>query len=324
MFTTYVEHDGGLRQVDLATQLPPGVLWVDMLQPTADEERLVESELGIEVPTREEMQEIEASSRLYAEDGALFMTATVLAQAESDSPEAAPVTFVLGGDRLITVRYSEPRSFRLFAQRATRPHSGFVSADTVLLGLLETLVDRTADILEHVARQVDELSIEVFEPGAGPGRGRPRDFQDVLRRIGSKGDLSSKVRESLVSLGRLATFLTPALDARKGGKETRARIKTLVRDIQSLSDHAAFVSNKINFLLEATLGLINIEQNGIIKIFSVAAVAFLPPTLIASIYGMNFQFMPELDWRFGYPLALLLMVLSAVLPYLFFKRKGWL
>jgi magnesium transporter len=150
-----------------------------------------------------------------------------------------------------------------------------------------------------------------------------RDFQKILSRLGRAGDLASKVRESLVSLGRLLAFAIQGTQAR-GRKTGSARLKTIGRDVASLSDYAAFLNNKVGFLLDATLGMINIEQNAIIKIFSVAAVVFLPPTLIASIYGMNFAHMPELGWPLGYPLALALMVVSAILPYLYFKRRGWL
>jgi magnesium transporter len=145
----------------------------------------------------------------------------------------------------------------------------------------------------------------------------------VMERIGRIGDLVSKSRESLVSLGRLLSYVQQSSSVTLT-PDLRARFKTLSRDVLALSDHASFVNSKTSFMLEATLGLINIEQNDIIKIFSVAAVAFLPPTLIASIYGMNFHHMPELDWMLGYPLALLLMVFSAVVPYVYFKRRGWL
>jgi magnesium transporter len=146
----------------------------------------------------------------------------------------------------------------------------------------------------------------------------------VLEQIGRKGDLTSHIRDSLVTLERLVGFLGHVAMQRKSGKDLRERLKTLSRDVRSLTDHSSFLSQKITFLLDATLGMINIEQNAIIKIFSVAAVVFLPPTLIASIYGMNFEEMPELDWLFGYPFAIALMILSAILPYLFFKRRGWL
>jgi magnesium transporter len=323
MYDVYAAHEGGLRRAEATGGVPASAVWIDMLHPTREEELAVEAALGIEVPTHEEMQEIEISSRLYTEGGALFMTATILSQAATETPEAKPVTFILTGDRLLTIRYSEPKSFQAFISRATRTRSGYFNGECAMVGLLDVIVDRTADTLERLANEVDMLSLDVFaNRSARPTK--THDFHDILRRIGRKGDLNSKVRESLVSIGRLTTFVAQRLDARKATKETKAQVKTLIRDVHSLTDHASFLSNKINFLLDATLGMINIEQNAIIKIFSVAAVVFLPPTLVASIYGMNFDFMPELKWLAGYPFALGMMVLSALLPYLYFKRRGWL
>ncbi len=158
-------------------------------------------------------------------------------------------------------------------------------------------------------------------------RRKPKNLEELLSKVGEEGDFNSKVRESLVSIGRMVAFAQAVIDQIKLGKEmkeNRARIKIIQRDIQSLTDHASFLSGKISFLLDAVLGMINIEQSGIIKIFSVAAVVFLPPTLVASIYGMNFQHMPELPWEYGYPFAIGMMIASAVLPFLYFKRKGWL
>jgi magnesium transporter len=322
VLTVYSGRFGYLRKEDTEEGIPSGAVWLDLLEPQHDEKALVEKYLGIEVPTREEMEEIEVSSRLYHEDNATFMTATLLSKVETDQPEARPVTFILSGEALVTVRYSDPRSFVTFVSRARRPSSGCTTADAVILGLLEAIVDRTADVLERVGREIDSISREIFEHDDEPTKSR--DFQEVLRHIGREGDLDSKARESLLSIGRLVTFLSQVADRRHLDRDMRTRVETLSRDTQSLTDHATFVNNKINFLLDATLGMINIEQNTIIKIFSVAAVVFLPPTLIASIYGMNFHNMPELDWLFGYPWAIALMIGSAALPYWFFKRRGWL
>jgi magnesium transporter len=314
---------GCLVRVEVAPDapLPVEAVWLDLVAPTREEERHVETLLGVGVPTREEMQEIEVSSRLYEENGALYMTATVLCKAESEHPETTAVSFILAGDRLVTVRYAEPQPFALFSARCQRAPVVHKRGDAVLAGLLDALIDRIADVLEHIGLEVDDVSHEVFEHTAKPGRG---DFQSILRRLGRRGDLTSKVRESLVGVGRLLMFLTQAGTAQKIAKDLRDRLRTMSRDVRSLTDHASFLSSKINFLLDATLGMINIEQNAIIKIFSVVAVVFLPPTLIASVYGMNFAFMPELHWAFGYPLALLLMLASALTPYLYFKRRGWL
>jgi len=269
------------------------------------------------------MQEIEISSRLYYEDGVSFMTAILPAQTDEDEPFMGPVTFVLAGDKLITVRYHEPRAFQTFPLRAEKVSVGCRDGEAVLVALLEVIIDRLADILERAGMDVDAISRTVFRH-SGAGTGQTRDFQDVLEQIGRKGDLNSNIRDSVVTLERLIGFLGHATVQRKSDKDIRTRVKTLARDAHSLTGHASFLSQKITFLLDATLGMVNIEQNAIIKIFSVAAVAFLPPTLIASIYGMNFEFIPELDWRLGYPLALTLMLASAVLPYWYFKRRGWL
>ncbi len=316
-------------------ETPFDAVWLDMLHPTKEEEESVEAAFGIDVPTREEVQEIELSSRLYVEGPAVFMTANVISHTDGDDAVISPLTLILAKERLITLRYEEPRAIANYAARCER--GPVQSANLVAVGLLESVVERLADILERAAHELDTVSAAIFrEPRsekpasatAGKRRTREkpkrRDFQSVLEQLGRKGDLLSKIRESLTSLLRVVTFFAAATSASKPGKEFETRLKSLTRDIQALTDHAGFINQKNNFLLEATLGMINIEQNAIIKIFSVAAVVFLPPTLIASIYGMNFRFMPELEWPFGYPFAILLMVISAILPFYFFKRRGWL
>lgn len=323
MLNCFVPEPGGLKRLEPPPAVvPEHCLWLDLLEPTLEEERAVEQFLSIEVPTREEMREIETSNRLYEEDGALYMTATVVTRIDTDRPEAAAVTFILVRNKLITNRYHDPLPFRRFVAYAERHPAAASSGPAVLAGLLEAVIERSADVLERVSVDLDELSAGIF-PTPRARRDVSRDMREVMERIGRIGDLISKSRESLVSLSRLLTFVQQT-GAVTMSSEIRARFKTLSRDVLALSDHASFVNNKTSFMLEATLGLINIEQNAIIKIFSVAAVVFLPPTLIASIYGMNFHVMPELDWRLGYPLALLVMVISAILPYLFFKRRGWL
>ena len=221
------------------------------------------------------------------------------------------------------MRYAEPRAFAIYVVRCNRAEPEIKNGLSVLIGLIETIVDRLADFIERIQAEVEGLSHSIFEIKGGVAT-RQRRFDILLRAIGREGEITSKARESAHSLGRLLTFLVHAVNERKEDKPLQARIRTAARDVASLTDHATFLSGKIIFLLDATLGMINIQQNDIIKIFSVAAVVFLPPTLLASIYGMNFHHMPELDWRLGYPLALVLMVLAAVLPYIYFKRKGWL
>ncbi len=294
-------------------------VWVDLLSPTSDEIHEIEERFGIEVPTREEMQEIELSSRLYDEDGALFMTVSVLTRATTDAPQTTAVTFILVKKTLITLRYADPVPFKTFIRRVKRSPSLANSAEAVLFGLLEQIVDRLADLMEQTTTDLEALSNQVF---ANPeDRGSDQDHRETLRQIGRTGNLSGKAKDSLLNLHRVGLFLSTQARLKKDAK---ARLKVISRDIVSITEHANFIANKVTFLLDATLGMISLEQNNIIKIFSVAAAAFLPPTLIASIYGMNFEFMPELGWEFGYPVAIGLMVLSAVLPLLYFKRKGWL
>jgi magnesium transporter len=232
------------------------------------------------------------------------------------------VSFVLANGTLVTVRYHAPHAFEAFTNRALKTNTGCGDAMSVLAQLLDAVVDRIADVLEIVGQDVDAISKDIFRQADQSVR--HHDFRAILRRIARKGDLISIIRDSLATLDRLFSFLGNLAGQKAVDKDTRVQVKTLSRDARSLSDHAGFLSQKITFLLDATLGMINIEQSGIIKIFSVAAVIFLPPTLVASIYGMNFEVMPELGWTFGYPFALLLMAVSAVIPYLFFKRKGWL
>jgi magnesium transporter len=292
---------------------PPDTVWIDLLRPTRAAELVVERALGLEVPTREEMAEIEPSSRLYQADGATFMTASLLARRE-DRRADAPVTFILVRGMLITIRYDDLRAFTLFAERA--PALGIASGSAALLGLLDAVVERLADLLEHAGEEVEQVSDAIFR------RPKGAEFEALLTDLARAQSLTGKARASLVSLARVFSFAALAQEI-AADRECTAHLRTLQRDGQSLAEHAASQAGHIQFLLDAALGLINIEQNGIIKFFSVAAVVLMPPTLVASIYGMNFHHMPELAWPFGYPMALSLMFLSAALPFLWFKRRGW-
>jgi magnesium transporter len=300
----------------------PGTLWLDLVAPTGKEEHLVETYLGIAVPTREDMEDIEPSELLYLEHGARYMTARLLFNVAAE-PQMAGVTFILKDNTLVTVRYDEPKAFAMFANRASKPGGCGPTADAILVGLFETVIDRAAEVLQSTADQIDRISKEIFEKEPASVR-RRSDYQDTLRALGRYGTLISMSRESLVSIERVLLFISASYRSAKAPKELREQVRTTLRDLQSLEEHATFQSNKIQFLLDASLGLVNLEQNNIIKLFSVMAVVFMPPTLIASIYGMNFHVMPELSWHLGYPLALLLMVAAAIAPYLFFRWKRWL
>jgi len=301
---------------------PDEFLWADLFEPTQEEEKAVESLLTVDVPTRDEMKEIETSSRLYEESGAVYMTATIGSKLDTPTPESSAITFILANNRLITNRYADPTPVRRFMTHVERSPAACTSSATLLAGLLEAFTERIADLLERVQAELDAVSLTIFPRAIGTPASN-RDLHAMIQKIGMNGDLISKARESLVSFQRLLMYVQQATNVTLS-QEQRGRFKSTLRDVQSLSDHASFLGSKIQFLLDAVLGLINLEQNNIIKIFSVAAVMFLPPTLVASIYGMNFHFMPELDKSWGYPVALLAMVVSAVVPYVYFRRKGWL
>jgi magnesium transporter len=303
------------------------LVWLDLFNPSPEEDRRVEQLVGVSIPTREEMEEIEVSARLYQENGAEFMTITAVIQLDTEEPVTTPITFVLKGATLVTVRYAEPTAFSVFVARAQKPNAvPCANGEQIMMGLIEALFDRMADALERVGTAIDSISRAVFrKKSSAKSATTTRDLQAIIEKIGQDGDLLTMIHESLVSINRALTYHTSVeQEDKKVTKEAKARTKVLYRDVVALTDQVTFLSNKINFLLDATLGLINLQQNQIIKIFSVAAVVFLPPTLVASIYGMNFDHMPELKWALGYPWALGLMVASAILPYLYFKRRGWL
>lgn len=293
--------------------------WLDLLEPTDAERAETSALIGLQVPSRADQEEIEQSSRLYLEDGAPVMTALLPSRSGADITEIKPVTFILTCDRLVTVRHHTPRTFETYPSRAGKATLRMRNVEHLALGLLEDIIDRMADVTENVGREIDALSRSVFRPEANAST----DLQAILRRIGAQDALVMHLRESLLTLERMLGFLMPVMDARKSVRDAKGVVESQLRDVRTISEQANFLTQKTGLLLDATLGLINIEQNAIIKIFSVAAVVFLPPTLIASIYGMNFTYMPELGWRFGYPWALGLMLLSAVLPLIYFRRRGW-
>src|SRR6201990_3581707 len=325
MFSVFVPSESSLKKATISDlgNLPEAAVWIDLVKPTSAEDRAVEKLAGIAVPTREDMQEIEISSRLYIESGARYMTATLMCQSDTEAPKTTAVTFILAGHRLVTVRYEDPKPFTLVENKLARSCSPGITGEMVLMELLDAIIDRCADILERIGADVDVVSHDIFEPES-ERHGHAKRYSQILIAIGRKGDLTSKVRESLVSIGRLVAFLSAVIEGVKWTKDMREQLKTMQRDVASLTDHASYLSNKITFVLDAMLGVVNLEQNNIIKLFSVMAVVLMPPTLIASIYGMNFKIMPELEWTHGYPIALVMMLVAAVLPYLFFKWKRWL
>lgn len=325
MLNIFVPQSHGLARVEPGSPLhiPDEAVWIDLLEPTPEEEKFVEATLGIDVPTREEMKEIETSNRLYEDNGALYMTTTVAAQLDTDRPVSMAVTFILIGQRLVTNRYLDTKPFQQFIAYAQKHPAACQTPLSILAGLMEAFTERIADILERVGADLDHLSGAIF---ARQGGSTPlsRDLRLMVERIGFNGELDSKARESLVSLGRLLMFVQQSGNVEMKG-EQRDRFRSISRDVTALSDHASFLVTKVSFLLEATLGLINVEQSNIIKIFSVAAVLFLPPTLIASIYGMNFHLLPDIPGRYGnFVFSIGLMIASMGVTYALFRRKGWL
>lgn len=304
--------------------LPASVVWLDLVSPTQEEEHRTEELLAVELPTHEDLKDIEPSSRLYVENETLYMTASLAWRIETGFAEITDVGFVVAGNRLVTIRYAEPKAFKIF--RAAAPRMGGCGATglAVLTRLLETIVDRTAEILEYTSAGIDELSDKIFRHDV-TGKNEHDASKDLESHIGDIAEfqrLTAKTRESLMSLARVLSYLS-AMPAVARDKAMKERCKSVSRDIQSLSEHANFISANITFHLDATLGMINLEQNKIIKIFSIAAVILLPPTFVGTIYGMNFKDMPELSWDYGYLYAIALMVVVSIIPFVWFRKKGW-
>ena len=321
MLTTYFSQNGHLSPQ--ANGDLRNAVWIDLFQPTREEEQRVEADLRMEVPTRDEMREVESSSALYTDRGAAFVTVRAVHRVDpTQPPRLTSMTLALAGTQFVTIRYAAPLSFQQFVDRSQKSTSQVGSGASALLCLLETIVDRDADILEEIGDSLEPISAEIFAQNAAAMKSiAAADLGGVLKRIGSSGDLASRVRESLHSVGRAVPFLEMHM---ADEADLRLRLNTLGRDVQSLLEHDNFLQTEIQFLLDSNIGLISIQQNAIMKTLSVAAVVFLPPTLIGSIYGMNFERMPELHWRYGYLWALGVMLCSAAGPLLYFRVKRWL
>ena len=316
--------DGGVIEAK-AEKIPDGATWVDLEEPTEDEEGLVERCIRMDVPTESEMAEIEPSSRLYEQNGALYMTVSVLYGVEDGEPTTSPISFVLSDKRLVTVRYATPKPIRAFSEHARRDPELVRDAPTALVRMLDALIDRLADELEAVSSDMEQLSAHIFHKKMEDRRIPAARLTALLTRIGRLQTLVTKIRYSAVSTIRMLSFMSGANRFNEAAQsDMRHHLTSLSTDATSLSEHASYLSDNLTFLLDASLGLISIEQNAAMKLFSWAALVFLPPTLIAGIYGMNFRHMPELGWIYGYPFALTLIFLSAVVPILYLKRRGWI
>jgi magnesium transporter len=308
--------------LDPAEPIPPGAIWIDMIEPTSDEDQKVERYIGSKVSSRSDPDYAEPSESYYAENGVRYLHACVVSEAEN-TPDVIGVTFILSPKALVTVRYDPGDAFELFGQRLGKIPTKALHPDAVAVGLVNAIVDRSARALNKVGVELDTIASQVFR-AKGDQSARGKIYSATLDALGREDEKISNLRESLVEIERLVLFLMSEGRSADAPKPVREATKSALRDLQSLEQDANFKAQKVQFLLDATLGFINLAQNDIIKLFSVLAVIFMPPTMIASIYGMNFKAMPELDWWWGYPAALVLMVAVAVGPYVFFRWKKWL
>jgi magnesium transporter len=312
-----------------ASTLPANVVWIDLFNGDAAEVDFIERATGLHVPTLMELSEIESSSRLRVEMDALYLSTPIVFRTEFGEPVTTSVGFVLRHDLLITIRFTDLKVFRRFAESAAKPGAVHPSSAGVFIGLLEAIVDRMADVLEGIGVDLDAVSKRIFRADSAKTSTRRRparedaDLREILRKIGRAGDLTSKIRDSLLGFGRMVPYVV-SLGANWLSAEVKPHLETVRQDIVSLNDYDTHLTNNVQLLLDATLGLINIEQNNIIKVLTIVSVVGVPPTLVASMYGMNFKHMPELDWAWGYPYGLTLIALSAILPLLWFKLRGWL
>ncbi len=299
--------------------------WIDLLDPTEAERAAVEQATGLELRSRADLSEIENSSRLYAEGETLYLSLPLTVDAMDGHFATLPLGFILASQRLITIRFTRLPAFDGYMEQPAR-NGACIGSCNVFIDLMERLVDAMADKLEELRDELDGVSRRIFRTESGRAEGPSRDaaaLRDALQTVGRCGDLVSRVRDTLLGLGRIVQYVGPAA----GGwitPDLRQHLKTMRADIASLSDYDGHLSSKVQLLLDAILGFITIAQSDIIKLMTVVGVIGVPPTLIASVYGMNFELMPELKWHYGYPFAVALMLASAVLPLMWFKRRGWL
>lgn len=310
-------HNGLIQEIakedENFTTLQQEADWIDAAEPDDDERLQLKALLSTDLPESDDVEEIEASARCFVDQAGIHVHSLFLNQSEGRH-KTSTVACILQNDRLITIRESEVADFRLLRMRARRGQIAVDSPAQLLVTLFENKVENHADTLEDLHRQLEEVSHLVLEENE-------TELDSIIEKLARLEDSNGKIRLCLMDTQRDISFLLRHLRNQHEYSET---LREIMRDVETLMSHTTFLFDKINFLMDSTQGFINIEQNKIIKIFSIASVVFLPPTLVASIYGMNFRFMPELNWHLGYPTALGLMVCSAFAPYLYFKYRGWL
>jgi magnesium transporter len=308
----------------VGAELSSDTIWIDLLNPSAGEKQSIERLLDIKIPTEEALSEIEASSRLISDHGKLYLSTPAVSVDEQGEPYLTPIGLIVGPRVLVTVRFSALPIFDSIAKRIDADES-LQNGMCVFTALLEAIVDRGADVLEHLGISTDKLSREIFKGGLARAK-RPerssRRLRETLQNVGIMADKLARARDVLLGVQRIAAFAGDV-----GGEwitpSTKKRLDSVSRDVASLSDYETRVSDKIQLLLDAVLGFINIQQNDLFKILTIVSVVGVPPTILVGVWGMNFKFMPELNWALGYPLAWLAIIASGVAPVLWFKLRGW-
>lgn len=343
MITAFCRQDGKIitQQVSAGEPLPPDICWLDLHAPSDAERATVSAAIGVDVLTRAEMEEIEASSRLYVENGVLYLTTAILVGAGSEDPELSDLTLIVSPQHLVIEHFTAPKSILIFAARARRDPRLVDGVYNALLALLDAIADRTADGLEQTGRRVDELSRRIFhrpEPAA-PGKRRlplryARDrllkreqahaarLKDILYDVGRTGDMLHRSYHSITGMIRMTAFLAQVLPERLNAEQI-ALLHTLQSDLKSLHDHADFMIQETTFLLDATLGQINNEQNDIFRMLSMASVLFMPSNLLVGFYGMNLNSLPGAHTQWWVWIVFAVMGLTGILPLIYFKRRGW-
>lgn len=321
----HVYRDTGAFLTSKSTDLPGEIIWIDLLNPTKEEKDFVESHARVQVPSLEALNEIESSSRLIFRHETIYVSTPVVARADTADPFLSPLGLILTKRVLVSIRFEELSVFDSLA-RLIRSRETLRTSTEVFAALLEALVDRGADVLERLGADLDKVSRMVFRGDPVRRQHTVRSntaLRRVLSQVGATGDRLSIARDALLGLSRVASFVLGS-GSEWIAPEVEARLTAVSKDIASLNDYEGHVSNKVQFLLDAILGFITTEQNDLFKVLTVVSVIGIPPTVVTGIYGMNFKYMPELAWQWGYPFGLLLVVLSALAPYLWFKWRGWI
>ncbi|HVZ29581.1 MAG TPA: magnesium transporter CorA family protein [Asticcacaulis sp.] len=326
MMTAFYREGDRIEQAFVRTvhELTGTPIWIDLNNPSFEEERRIKALLNIAIPNREEIWRNHITNHMYSDNGIAYMNAAVLHKTDSQHPKTSAITFIAAPQCLVTIRYTYPTSFEHFQRRLLNNPQQFPTADHILEGLLEEMVARVAFHAEFIDQGLDDLSYQIFDDHAFENKqGNPSQImRGIMRKLGTLNTLNAKIHDSLNSLLRMQTFYRDELGDEQ--PQLTRRLEVLLHETQTLADQSNFLSSQISFQLDSSLGMINVEQNLISKVFTIFAVFVGPPTLISSIYGMNFEHMPELHWLFGYPFAILLMAGVALATFIFFKKKDWL